>query len=999
MKLALTRTIFLCILATLLSGCGLGKTTDSPSELAPLAIKIYPPSREYDFNRDDPFILHATYKNRSTVDVTNTAQWRSSDESIATIDKGFFRTYDKPGKVTIEAIFGDLVDSVEITILDRPSVVGVIPRIGEFEALEKGQTLLVIPHEILSDGRLNRIEDEVLWESSDESIISIDDNGLLRAISYGTAYIKLTYGEFNGALELTVLPELIDFTLSQTTLEAIVGKPAMIGIKGTFADGSSGPVKNKLDWFAHNESQLVVDEYGVITPRKPGSGFKVSAKLGDITHELTVNARTSLRVSHTEVNTVTLFWENINAQQYKLYWSASPNIDPATADVVTIESTNTQLKAVENSSLLQFTHRGLNKGQQYFYRLGAVYADSGEVEPGEEIAAYLPLEYDLKPINIDDSIRFGNSFAQENAAIAISSGQLFISGGNITGPSSGLHTYDLQTLLKGSSFSAPVQLERMPEPRTGHVSCIIDKRLFVAGGRGGNQFSNIVDVYDFGTNQNTWHTPATPQKLASDVIYGGCAAVGRDVFIFGGVDKEGNLLDTVYRYDTNQNRLFIHSTTLPEPRSHMATYVINGIIYVSGGITPTGVTASTIAFDPETPTGWVKTEDLPYAVSGASIHISGANLYLIGGKDGDGNPINTIHKHDGNNWSFVTTHPSTNSHFYSAVDSGLIYLIGDFDDTSNDGEVVMYSLLEDQWYPRRSPGIYREQIASVQSGKYVYFLGGLETDNIPTGPHYERYDIENDSWETIVELSSTRYAAAAAEYNGKIYLTGGIDISPETKVLNRVDVFDPANMSWSSAANLPEPRQGHSMVSHRGKLYLVGGTHYAPDLEATDEELSAVASNTTSSAIYVYDDENDSWKIEGRINENVVYPKLAAHDHELIVIGGLYDNNLRPFNDSNKIQRYDLLRKSWANTFDNAGHVFATTVEYNDRLLVFGGKIHSTGSPRAEEYDFYNHRLKASSFITAYATKEGIAASYKGRIYYIGGITYFNTFLPTVAFF
>ena len=60
--------------------------------------------------------------------------------------------------------------------------------------------------------------------------------------------------------------------------------------------------------------------------------------------------------------------------------------------------------------------------------------------------------------------------------------------------------------------------------------------------------------------------------------------IGNDIYVIGGFDKSGNVLDTVEVYNIN-NDSWKTVSPLPQPLHHTAASSSNGKIYVIGGYT------------------------------------------------------------------------------------------------------------------------------------------------------------------------------------------------------------------------------------------------------------------------------------------------------------------------------------------------------------------------------------------------------------------------------
>lgn len=164
-----------------------------------------------------------------------TVTWESLDESIATVDQTGKVTAVKPGKTKIMATCSSKGATCDVTVSGKPvESVTVDPAQASLKSGEQKQlTATVLPEDA---------EDKtVTWESSDESIATVDETGLVTAVAAGTATITAKSGEQQGTCELTVLnrPALGDFYYSDGTWSTELDKnKTPIGIVFYAADPS-----------------------------------------------------------------------------------------------------------------------------------------------------------------------------------------------------------------------------------------------------------------------------------------------------------------------------------------------------------------------------------------------------------------------------------------------------------------------------------------------------------------------------------------------------------------------------------------------------------------------------------------------------------------------------------------------------------------------------------------------------------------------------------------
>lgn len=131
------------------------------------------------------------------------ASWSSSNNEVATVDEEGNVTAVSAGTAIVTAAYGDLSARCLVTVEAKeinPTGIVVYPNSS---IMEKGATLqlnFTVEPEGASYSR-------VVWSSSDETVATVDDNGLVSALNAGTATITVTVAdnaEIFAGCEITV---------------------------------------------------------------------------------------------------------------------------------------------------------------------------------------------------------------------------------------------------------------------------------------------------------------------------------------------------------------------------------------------------------------------------------------------------------------------------------------------------------------------------------------------------------------------------------------------------------------------------------------------------------------------------------------------------------------------------------------------------------------------------------------------------------------------------
>ena len=204
--------------------------------------------------------------------------------------------------------------------------------------------------------------------------------------------------------------------------------------------------------------------------------------------------------------------------------------------------------------------------------------------------------------------------AIEETAAAAAGGRLYIMGGfNAAGAS--LNTV---YVFDGSAWSLG---PRLPVGLDHPSAATLDDRVYIAGGHSNGLDSARVFRLDAGR----W-TELAPMHFAR----GGhalVAAAGR-LYAIGGNTSRGNV-SAAEAYDSPTNSWTL-LPALPQPRNHVAGFVVDGLVCVAGGRSPT--TARIDCLDTAR-RAWTRLADLPRASSGGGAVAIGETVIAAGGED------------------------------------------------------------------------------------------------------------------------------------------------------------------------------------------------------------------------------------------------------------------------------------------------------------------------------------------------------------------------------
>lgn len=210
--------------------------------------------------------------------------WTSSDEDIATVDENGRVTAKKSGiaGITVTTDPGNLSATCTLTVGDTPIKHFMITPTDLKLSLNNSSQLYPV---FTPSDASNKT---VFWESEDETIATVDQNGLVTGIKAGFTYIKATteVGNLSAYCQIQVLfKPVISVDISPTFPDLFAGQTCQLSAKFTPEDASN----KKVSWSSNNDSVATVDENGLVTAHTAGDAkITVTTDDGNKTNTTTV---------------------------------------------------------------------------------------------------------------------------------------------------------------------------------------------------------------------------------------------------------------------------------------------------------------------------------------------------------------------------------------------------------------------------------------------------------------------------------------------------------------------------------------------------------------------------------------------------------------------------------------------------------------------------------------------------------------------------------------
>lgn len=227
--------------------------------------------------------------------------------------------------------------------------------------------------------------------------------------------------------------------------------------------------------------------------------------------------------------------------------------------------------------------------------------------------------------------------------------------------------------------------------------------------------------------------------------------------------------------------------------NHMqATF--DGVIYVFGGVTTSGVTPTTEAYDPEVGE-WAMKSDMPDNLYKAVAGTYESAIYLDAGSHGAAPSSSAYAYYPGNDTWSKGASPLTTSNAASVMIDQYLYVIAGIQNGFEVNSVAKYNVWRNsyEYYPT-PPDFSPACSAAVVLDGYVYLIGGY-INNSPVS-HVYRWLLDSTAgWEQLADLLQRRAEHGAVVVDGVIYVFGGG--SSERSFSETVEAYDPSKNQWT----------------------------------------------------------------------------------------------------------------------------------------------------------------------------------------------------------
>ncbi len=275
-----------------------------------------------------------------------------------------------------------------------------------------------------------------------------------------------------------------------------------------------------------------------------------------------------------------------------------------------------------------------------------------------------------------------------------------------------------------------------------------------------------------------------------------------------------------------------------------------------------------------------------------------------------------------------------------------------------------------------SPFTRVESPAAVIDGK-IYLFGGF-TEDLDASQELDVYDPARDSWTRKKDMPTRLTHLNAVVDGSSVWLAGGFKGRHPGPVTAEVWKYNVPTDTWTAGPPLPAPRAGGGLAIAGNQLHYFGGYKTDRDTCAGDHWSLSLAGGK-------------AWQREADLPVPRGHVSAAVLDGKIYALGGDHGHDITQI-DLKSCHCYDPATKIWseiANLPDGRSHFEGSTIVYQGKILVVGGRCNSSQPPRNVVGDLLQYDPQANAWRVLGAMPEKVlapvAAIVSGRLVVTSG--------------
>jgi uncharacterized protein YjdB len=302
----LTAILAIISLSLALAACGSGGGSSSnnnpPPPVTPTltSLQVTPGSASVAPGAIQQFTATGKYSDGSSKDLTASAQWNTSDSSVASVAAGKV-TAVGAGTVMVSATSGKFSASATLQITSAATNLASIALSPTASSLPVNTSQQFTATGTYKDGSSRDLTTVVNWASSSTATATIDASGLATGMAAGSTTISASLGGIKGSTSLTVTaPTISSIVVTPDGLTLGIGIGQQYTATAIYSDGSTQDLVSGVTWSSSATGVATINSSGLATTIGAGTAT-ITAQVGSFTDTtlLTVVAANLVSISVT----------------------------------------------------------------------------------------------------------------------------------------------------------------------------------------------------------------------------------------------------------------------------------------------------------------------------------------------------------------------------------------------------------------------------------------------------------------------------------------------------------------------------------------------------------------------------------------------------------------------------------------------------------------------------------------------------------------------------
>jgi uncharacterized protein YjdB len=263
------------------------------------SLQVSPGSASIVPGASQQFTATGKYSDGSSKDLTASAQWNTSDSSIASLAGAGKVLAMGAGTVTVSATSGKFQSSATLQVTSAAANLASIAIAPAGSSLPVNTSLQFTATGTYKDGSTRDLTTLVNWASSSTAAATINASGLATGVAAGSTTISATLGGIKGSTSLSVTaPTISSIVITPDGLTLGIGIGQQYTATAIYSDGSTQDLVSGVTWSSSAPTVASISGSGLATTLAAGTAT-ISAKVGSVsdTTVLTVVAAHLVSIS------------------------------------------------------------------------------------------------------------------------------------------------------------------------------------------------------------------------------------------------------------------------------------------------------------------------------------------------------------------------------------------------------------------------------------------------------------------------------------------------------------------------------------------------------------------------------------------------------------------------------------------------------------------------------------------------------------------------------